>query len=186
MVSFRLHRHRQSVRWLVWGFAAGLLLLPALAMRLTEEVTWNAADFLRAGLAGLVFGATYEWGRRAPFGRAYRGAVALSIVACLGLTMANGAVGLVGAADAPANRLFMAVPVVVVLGTLLSRLRPGGMAFTMAATALAQIGVGAALLADQPEHAGEALGVTAIFTAIWIFALFLFWRSGRRVRPYGS
>lgn len=45
-------------RLALWGFAAALLALPALAMRLTDQVNWAPGDFIVFGamLAGLVGG----------------------------------------------------------------------------------------------------------------------------------
>jgi len=43
----------------MWGVIAGLLLLPAIAMRFTAEVNWGAEDFAFAAIlligAGLLF-----------------------------------------------------------------------------------------------------------------------------------
>ena len=38
------------VRWLVWGGAAALLLLPLVAMQFTEEVQWTWHDFVIMGV----------------------------------------------------------------------------------------------------------------------------------------
>jgi hypothetical protein len=45
-------------RLALWGMAAALLALPALAMRLTDQVNWDFGDFLVFGvmLAGLAGG----------------------------------------------------------------------------------------------------------------------------------
>ena len=40
-------------RWLMWGGLAGLLALPAVAMRFTDEVQWGPEDFL---VMGIMFG----------------------------------------------------------------------------------------------------------------------------------
>ncbi|WP_409018555.1 hypothetical protein [Brevundimonas vesicularis] len=46
-------------RPVMWGVIAGLLLLPAIAMRFTAEVNWGAEDFAFAAIlligAGLLF-----------------------------------------------------------------------------------------------------------------------------------
>jgi hypothetical protein len=48
---------RRERRWRMaaWAMPAGLMLLPLLAMQFTDEVNWNAADFVALGalLAGV-------------------------------------------------------------------------------------------------------------------------------------
>ena len=53
--------HRGS-RWRIaaWGVAAALILLPLLAMKFTNEVAWDLADFVFACALVLVIGGTYE------------------------------------------------------------------------------------------------------------------------------
>lgn len=48
-------------RWRIaaWSIAAGLLLLPLLAMQVTDEVDWNRADFAVAAALLVGVGATY-------------------------------------------------------------------------------------------------------------------------------
>ena len=43
-----------------WGTAAGLMLLPFLAMQVTDEVVRDLADFAFAGALLAGFGGTYE------------------------------------------------------------------------------------------------------------------------------
>ena len=47
-------------RTALWGVIGGLLLLPAAAMRVTDEVQWTATDFLFAGVVLGVAGVLFE------------------------------------------------------------------------------------------------------------------------------
>ena len=89
---------------------AVLLLLPFVAMQITEEVAWDLADFAVAGT--LLFGAglTYEFASRKTAGNiAYQVAVGVAVVASLLLVWVNLAVGLIGTEDNLANLMYFAV-----------------------------------------------------------------------------
>src|SRR5688500_5200162 len=43
-------RGHQGWRMLVWGGAAALLLAPAVASQVTDEMAWDSADFILVGL----------------------------------------------------------------------------------------------------------------------------------------
>lgn len=77
-----------------WGFAAFLLLLPAVAMQFTREVAWGPMDFVTAaallGAAGL--GLELAARVRAPH---WRLAAALAVVGAILLVWAELAVGIV-------------------------------------------------------------------------------------------
>ncbi|MFN4091384.1 MAG: hypothetical protein ACK4FG_00645 [Brevundimonas sp.] len=47
-------------RIVLWTFIGGLLLLPAAAMRVTNDVDWTATDFVFAGLVLGLAGALFE------------------------------------------------------------------------------------------------------------------------------
>ena len=47
-------------RLALWGVIAGLLLLPAAAMRITNDVQWTATDFAFAGVGLCLAGALFE------------------------------------------------------------------------------------------------------------------------------
>lgn len=78
----------------LWGVIAGLLLLPAVAMRFAEEVNWTASDFVFAAVvligAGLVFELA-AWRLKTPFHRVIAGAMILGVVL---VVWVEGAVGI--------------------------------------------------------------------------------------------
>ena len=117
---------------------AFILLLPLLAMQVTDEVSWNLADFAVAGV--LLFGAGLIVELVATKGgnSAYRAAVGIAVVAALLLIWTNLAVGLVGNEDNPANLIYAGVLAIGFIGAIIGRLQPDGMARALLATALAQ------------------------------------------------
>lgn len=82
------------VRVVGWGLIAGLLSVPAIAMRFTHEVNWTALDFVFAavllGGAGLAFELVF-WRAR---GLQVRLALGLAILAVVLFVWAQGAVGI--------------------------------------------------------------------------------------------
>lgn len=170
-------------RMAAWGGAAALLLLPLGAMQVTDQVAWTPSDFALAGAllggAGLVF----ELAARMTGGGAQRAALGVAVGTAVLLVWANGAVGLIGSEDDPANRMYGGVLAVGLVGALLARLRPWGMARAMAATALAQglvagiaLGAGLGGPASPPV---EVLGVNGLFAALWLLSAALFRRAAR-------
>lgn len=77
-----------------WGAAGAVLLLPALAMLVTDKMNWGAEDFLAAALLLGVVGLAFEGAVRVVRGTAARVAVGLGLLAALLLVWAELAVGL--------------------------------------------------------------------------------------------
>lgn len=98
-------RRRRGYRWriAVWGTAAFLLLLPLVAMQLTDEVTWDESDFIVIGAMLAVACGTYELAARMTGSSAYRAAVGVAVAAGFILVWLNLAVGIIGTEDNPAN-----------------------------------------------------------------------------------
>jgi hypothetical protein len=156
-----------------WAVVAGLLLLPAVAMQFTAEVNWTPSDFV---FASVLIGGTallYDIAVLTRTSHAYRGGVALALAASFLLIWINGAVGIIGNEDNPANLMFGGPLAIAFLGALLSRFRARGMARTMGAAGAAQIAVGVAALAM-----GALIPfVTLFFTALWWTSAGLFRRA---------
>lgn len=168
--------------------AVFLLLLPLLAMQFTDEVNWDADDFIAAGV--LLFGAglAFEIGSRMSESNRYRVAVGIAVLTGLILIWMNLAVGLIGSEDNPANLLYGVVLAVGVAGAGFSRLKAHGMARTMLATALTQalIPIAALLIWKPPITSKEELvgvlgvfAVNAIFVALFTGSALLFRLAAR-------
>lgn len=152
---------------------------------------WSVADFVVFGAllggAGLLYGIA---ARRTANG-AYRSAAAVALASAFLLIWANGAVGIIGDERNDANIMFLGVLAVAVIGAAAARLRPPGMAGAMYATALAQVAVAAIALvgglgAGGPAWPWELLGITGLFTALWVTAGRLFALAARTQDPSES
>jgi hypothetical protein len=90
----------------------------------------------------------------------------------------NLAVGIIGSEDHPANMMYGGVLAVGLLGAIIARLEPRGMARTLVAMAIAQALVPVIALAvwGLPITSGglEVFGVTAFFGTMWVASALLF------------
>jgi hypothetical protein len=163
-------------RLTVWGGAAGLLLLPLVAMQLhAPGVNWTGSDFVVMGAMLATACGLWELGLRLSRNRAYRAAVALAVVAGFLMTWMNLAVGIIGNEDNPLNLLFFAVLAIGMLGAPLARFRPLGMAGAMLAMAGAQ-----AMVAVATLIVGEmTFVISGFFTAVWLASAALFAKAAR-------
>ena len=83
-----------------------LLLLPLLAMQFTNEVVWDVADFIVAGVLLFVTGLTYKLAAIKVGNIVYRSAVGLALTAAFILIWVNGAVGIIGSENNDANLMY--------------------------------------------------------------------------------
>lgn len=163
----------RGVRWLVWGGAAGLLLLQLVAMQFTSEANWTLFDFVLMGALLAMVGGAYELAVRVARSNTYVVAFGIAVGTAFLTIWINLAVGIIGGEDNAANGLFFIVLAVGLIGALLALLKPLPMARAMAVTAAAQalVGVYAVVAtADQPE--GYVL--SGFFAAMWLTSAQLF------------
>jgi hypothetical protein len=166
-----------------------LLLIPALAMQVSDQWDWNLADFVAAAVLLFGAGATYELVAKKMGAAAYRAAVGIAVATGVLLVWVTGAVGIIGSENDGANMMYGGVLAVAAVGALLARWRPAGMARALIATALAQAAVAAVALAagwggTEPIWPNDILMATAFFVAAWLASAALFRKaaSGRPVR----
>ena len=152
-----------------------ILLLPLIAMRFTDEVVWDLADFAVAGALLLGAGFTFELIARKARSIAYRAAVGIAVAAALLLVWVNLAVGIIGNEGNPANLMYIGVLAVGIVGAVIARFQPHGMARALLAMALAQILVAVIALITGLGH---TFVVTSFFVALWLTSAWLFRRSG--------
>jgi hypothetical protein len=168
--------------------ATALLLVPLVAMQFTDEVNWDLADFIVAGVLLFGTGLTYELAARTARPRAYRVAVGLALGAALVLVWVNLAVGLIGSEDHPANLMYFGVLALGVAGAAVGRFRAHAMARVLFCVALAQALVPViALMIWRPRvtSVDELVGILGVFALNTIFVLLFvgsalsFRRAGR-------
>jgi hypothetical protein len=167
------------LRWLVWGSATALLLLPAVAMQLkVDGVNWTAEDFVAMGLLLASACGAYEWMTRLSGDWVYRAAAGVAILASLLLAWANLAVGLVADGVNAYNLAFMGVLAVGVAGALLSRFQPAGLSRTLVAMAVVHALIVGTALATGIDRLGAS--ASALWLAPWVMAAILFRMSATR------
>ena len=167
---------RSENRWRTafWIGAAGLLLLPLIAMQFTDEVAWDAADFAVFGALLIGAGVAYQIATRKTGSTAYKIAAGLAALAAFFLVWINGAVGIIGNEGNDANLMYYGVLVVGLIGVLIARFEPHGMARAMYATAGAQALVFLIALVAGWGFTGP---ITVVFVAMWLISARLFGRA---------
>jgi hypothetical protein len=175
----------------IWATAAFLLLLPLIAMQFTSEVNWDETDFIVFGAMLAVACGTYELATRATSNGPCRAAVGIAVAAAFILVWMNLAVGIIGTEDNPANLMFGGVPAVGIVGAVIARFQPQGMARALVATALAQalvavIALIAGLGSTGPGWPGDILVLTGFFAVLWVGSALLFRKAARERVPAGA
>ena len=164
-------------RLAVWGTAAGLLMIPAIAMQLgAEGVHWTAFDFVVMGTLLGSCCAAYELATRMSGNTLYRLGFAVAIALGFLLVWINLAVGIIGDEDNLANAVFAGVSLVGAIGALLGQLRAAGMARAMVATGIAQLLAGGYALALGSMEGGM---LSAAFAVMWFTSAALFHKAAR-------
>lgn len=158
-------------RWLLWGSAAALLLLPAIAMHYTDEVRWEAASFVVMGLMLATLCGLVELGLYLGCHWAYRLGFALAALTGFATVWINLAVGMIGAEGDPRNLMFIGVLLVAATGAGFARFRAPGLATTMFATAAAMAAT--VVYAAATGHALEAR-LLLLWVVAWAMAGALF------------
>ncbi|MEK7348123.1 MAG: hypothetical protein AABZ94_04565 [Candidatus Eisenbacteria bacterium] len=184
---------RRGSRWRIapWAVAALILLLPLVAMQFTDEVNWDVADFAFAGALLIGTGITYELAVRKTGDNAYRAAVGVALAAAFILVWVNGAVGIIGTGSDDANLMYGGVLAVGIIGAIIARFQPHGMARALFATALAQalvavIALAAGLGSTGPIWPLDILALTGFFVALFVGSALLFRKAARGRAEQGA
>jgi hypothetical protein len=109
----------------------------------------------------------------------YRFAVILALLTPFLLVWVIGAVGVLGVDGDPADLMYVGVLAIELIGAIIARFQPLGMARTLLATALAQALVAViALYAGMHQAAyssvGEILGLNGFYVALFLSSAWLF------------
>ena len=160
-----------------------LLILPVLAMQITDQIAWGPEDFAAAGLLLVGTGLTFVLVTRHGGSAAYRAAVGIALAAALLLVWLNLAVGLIGSEDDPANLMYAGVLAVGIVGAFVARCQPRGMARAMFATGLTQAFVALTALIFGLGSPGsgplELMALNGCFIALFLGSGLLFRHAAR-------
>jgi len=170
-----------------WVVVTALILaVPATAMRFSSEVAWTTSDFIFAAALIMGVGVAYELAAMRG-SAAYRAGAGLALAVAFLTIWLTGAVGIIGNERNGANLMFGAVLAIALIGAIAARFRPAGMSYAMFAAAVAQVLVAVIALtmswgAGDPSYPWDIIGCTAVFTALWAGAAWLF-RIAARSAP---
>ena len=114
--------------------------------------------------------------------RSYVQAVGLALATVLFLLFGIGALGIVG--DGDRDMLYLAAPVVALVGAVIARLRAHGMAAALGAAAVTTLVVGVVAIvlvvsADEAASILDIAGLSSMYAALFGASAWLFWRSDR-------
>lgn len=155
-------------------------------MQFSDEWNWDLLDFIFAGT--LLFGAglTYELVAKKGGTIAYRAACGAAIVTALVLVWVNAAVGIIGE-DESINFMYFGVLAIGIVGALVARLQPQGMARALFAMAVAQLLVPVIVLIIpslrdslwEPPGVVGVFVLNAAFAVLWIGSAWLFRKAAQ-------
>lgn len=174
---------RRANRWrpAIWGGAALLLLLPAVAMQFTREVNWTASDFIVMGAMLCAACLAYELGAWMSGNTAYRAGFAVAVANGFLLVWINLAVGFLGGESNADNLAFAGVLLVGLVGALVARFRTRGMVVAMVATAVA--GLLVSVFAWVRGYEEKEVLLAALFAMPWLVSAWLFHKAAREQAP---
>ena len=180
-----VQRSTRTIRIVGWSVLAAIFMGPVIAMRLTADLAWTGLDFALFGALLIMIGLGCDLVVRHVHSGMVRLAWAMTLCTAAGLTLANGAVGLMGGEGAEANALFGLVLGVLVIGTAGARARAGRMAYVLGAAAGTQLAVVTVILLAQlgpPLGAArwDALISGPGFALLWLMAAYLFQKAAKR------
>ena len=173
-----------------------LLLIPLTAMiAKADGWAWSPSDFVVAWIliAGVILAYTFVTSRAG--NTLYRVAAGVGLAAGFILLWINGAVGLIGSEDNPANLMYGGVLIVGAIGAAIARLESLGMARALFATAVAQFLVPVvALIVSRNDFSPGVAGVFGLnffFVLMFAGSALLFRHAARsshggRVQPDSS
>jgi hypothetical protein len=121
---------------------------------------------------------------------AYRAAVGVALAAAFILVWLSLGVGVIGADGDPANMMYFGVLAVGLIGAIIARFRPHGMARALFATALAQASVALIALIFGLGYPWspplEILVLNGFFVALFVGSALLFRYAAREQTPAGA
>ena len=171
-------------RLLLWAIPTALLIAPAVAMQFTREVQWDAFDFVFASV--LLFGAagTVDLAIRKGGSTAYRLGAGLAVLASFLLIWINGAVGVIGDEDNPANLMFIGIIAIAAAGAVIARFEARGMARAMLIAFVLNAAIAVLVPVygwggDEPPGTVRLVMLIGVFAMMWGLSSALFAKAAR-------
>jgi len=156
----------------MWGGAAALLCLPAIAMSFfpAAGVNWTSMDFVVMGVMLFIACVAVEVGAHMADNFPYLGGVIFAVGTAFVTVWANLAVGMIQDEGNPANLVFLGVLGLAVLGTVLVGFKARGMSGVMLATGAAQALVGLYVAVAGLDNLYTASLIAAFAVPWWLSA----------------
>ena len=149
------------------------------AKQFIGEPGW-IGNLAQTGTLLIGIGIAVELASRKTGQAAYRAALGLALGSALLLGWVNSAVGIIGSEDNEANLMYGGVIAVGVIGAVVARFKPEGMARTLFATALAQTLVAMiALVGRMGSGTLEVVTINGFFVALFVGSAVLFTKAAR-------
>jgi hypothetical protein len=162
-----------------------ILLIPLLAFP-----AWSLFDFVFAGTLIFGTGLTYVLVARRAGNVAYLLAFGIALAAAFLLIILNGAVGIIGSEDNEANLMYVGVLGVGIIGAIIARFRPHGMARALFVMALGQalVALIAVIYGLGSPWSGpvELVALNGFFVALFLGSAWLFRNAARWQTPAGA
>lgn len=154
---------------------AALLMVPLVAMQFTDEVVWTAFDFVFAGVVLFGAGITFLYAASRAGNGAYKLAAGLAVFSTLALVWVNAAVGLIGGENNPLNMMYLAVPLVGLIGAGVANFKPRGMMYALFAMAVAQVAIPIIAFLTVKMGTGSTEALMDLFRLFGASGFFAFW-----------
>jgi hypothetical protein len=147
-------------------------------------VQWTPFDFVFAAV--LLYGATAtaDLAIRKGGSMAYRLGAGLAVLASFLLIWVNGAVGVIGDEENPANLMFIGIILVAAAGSVFSRFQARGMARAMLTACALTAGIALAVPVfawgtNEPPGTSRLIMLIGAFAAMWGLSAALFAKAAR-------
>jgi len=155
-----------------------ILLIPLIAMQVSDNWNWGFFDFVFAFALIFGTGVTFDLVARKGGTLAYSAAVGITCLAAFLLLWINAAVGIIGDEEV-ANVMYLAVLAVGLAGAFMARFEARGMSRTLALMAIVQAVIPLIAMTWVPEERFKpgylpVMGLNAVWVAAWLVAALLF------------
>ncbi len=148
-------------------------------------MAWDLWDFAIAGFLLIITATAIRHLFRRSTNNAYRIGATILILGLVLLAWVNGAVGIIGSENNPANLMYVNVPIAGLLCALITKFTPKGLSFACMLMAITQllvalIAVTADLGAEGPSWPRDIMLMTIFFCVIWSIAAGQFLRADKQ------